>query len=431
MTLKKTKSMKLRKVGEWQEMKDPETGALFYFSESRNVFKWEMPPEFMDDDVVEQEKTDMAMKRTKSMTTRKRGEWEEMKDPETGALFYYNHKTGANLWEMPPEFKQDDADEQKEWGMRRTKSMKLRKIGEWEEMKDPDSGALYYYNHKTGVTQWEALPEFQDSPSAEDITPAETVQKGMTRKKSMRLRKVGEWEELKEEESGKIFFYNHKTGVSQWDAPPGFEVEVKADDKFTLSDSSDMDSDPNLQKEWGMKRTKSMRLRKFGDWEELKEEESGKIFFYNKATGVSQWNPPAEFSEQGDHIKTLGDWEELKDETSGKMYFYNKATGVTQWEMPEDFKKTEWSLKRKTSMKLVRIGDWEQFKDAENNNQLFYYNHITGESLWEAPECFKDKSQMAAALIAQQSDSSAISGGESTDGSELHLVDDTYSALGI
>merc|ERR1711865_347817 len=219
-----------------------------------------------------------------------------MKDPDTGALFYYNHKTGANQWEMPPEFTQESSAEKAEWNLKRTKSMATRKRGEWAEMKDPDTGALFYYSESRNVYKWEMPPEFKLEEAEEQ------KEWGMKRTKSMATRKVGEWEEMKDPDTGALFYYNHKTGANQWEMPSEFtaQVQVEVD---APSDSAQL----------GMKRTKSMRLRKFGDWEELKEEESGKIFFYNHKTGVSQWDPPAEFQEQGDHVKNVGDWEEMKD----------------------------------------------------------------------------------------------------------------------
>merc|ERR1719424_243860 len=232
-------------------MKDPDTGA-----ESRNVYLWEMPPEFKQDDM--EEKKEWNLKRTKSMATRKRGEWEEMKDPDTGALFYYSESRNVYLWEMPPEFKQDDMEEKKEWNLKRTKSMATKTKGDWEEMKDPDTGALFYYNHKTGANQWEKPPEFKQEETEEK------KEWGLKRTKSMSARKVGEWEEMKDPDSGAFFYYNHKTGANQREMPSEFtaQVQVEVD---APSDSAQL----------GMKRTKSMRLRKFGDWEELKEEESG------------------------------------------------------------------------------------------------------------------------------------------------------------
>jgi hypothetical protein len=33
------------------------------------------------------------------------------------------------------------------------------------------------------------------------------------------------------------------------------------------------------------------------------------------------------------------EWIELRDEASGKLYYGNKVTGVTQWEMPDELRR--------------------------------------------------------------------------------------------
>merc|ERR1712178_357720 len=141
--------MRLSKVGDWEHLKDSETHQVFYYNHKTGASQWEMPAEFKQDDEVE--KKEWSMKRTRSMATRKRGDWEEFKDEESGALFYVNHKTGASQWEMPAEFKQDDEVEEKEWSMKRTRSMATRTRGEWQEMKDEESGALFYYSASRNV----------------------------------------------------------------------------------------------------------------------------------------------------------------------------------------------------------------------------------------------------------------------------------------
>ena len=56
----------------------------------------------------------------------------------------------------------------------------------------------------------------------------------------MRLNKVGAWEELKDPKSGSVFYYNHKTGISQWEAPPGFApVAVQPPSTIYSDDDSD------------------------------------------------------------------------------------------------------------------------------------------------------------------------------------------------
>ncbi|CAK7339900.1 unnamed protein product [Dovyalis caffra] len=72
----------------------------------------------------------------------------------------------------------------------------------WVEAKDPASGASYYYNKKTGETQWERPI---DTPSATQ-TPSP-------------LPVLKDWVEALDESTGHKYYYNTKTHVSQWEHP--------------------------------------------------------------------------------------------------------------------------------------------------------------------------------------------------------------------
>ncbi|KAI0522816.1 hypothetical protein KFK09_005201 [Dendrobium nobile] len=84
--------------------------------------------------------------------------WAKANDPETGTPYFYNEKTGESQWEHPSEFarpQQPDA------------SSTLPQ--DWEEGLDESTGQRYYYNRKTNATQWEkpssvnkAIPQHVD-----------------------------------------------------------------------------------------------------------------------------------------------------------------------------------------------------------------------------------------------------------------------------
>ncbi len=38
--------------------------------------------------------------------------------------------------------------------------MKSVRRGPWEEVRDPSVGSVYYYNHDTGVSQWDTPEEY-------------------------------------------------------------------------------------------------------------------------------------------------------------------------------------------------------------------------------------------------------------------------------
>lgn len=61
-------------------------------------------------------------------------------------------------------------------------------------------------------------------------------------------------------------------------------------------------------------------------WQELKDESSGRNYFYNKNSGESRWEFPVDLPPG---------WQEMRDQASQRVYYYNQTTGKSQWEPPE------------------------------------------------------------------------------------------------
>jgi hypothetical protein len=78
-----------------------------------------------------------------------------------------------------------------------------------------------------------------------------------------------------------------------------------------------------------------MRLKKVGDWIQYVTE-SGPTFYYNDKNGEFQWVDPSreEAATSSESAGTSGDWKPYKDPQSGNIFWYNKVTGVSQWECP-------------------------------------------------------------------------------------------------
>ncbi|KAL0924202.1 hypothetical protein M5K25_005013 [Dendrobium thyrsiflorum] len=84
--------------------------------------------------------------------------WAKAKDPESGTPYFYNEKTGESQWEHPSEFARPQQP---------AASSTLPQ--DWEEGLDESTGQRYYYNRKTNATQWEkpssvneAIPQHVD-----------------------------------------------------------------------------------------------------------------------------------------------------------------------------------------------------------------------------------------------------------------------------
>ena len=105
-------------------------------------------------------------------------DWETHVDPNSGSEYYVNKKTGETQWGDFVDADGDGVDDRwdpvhdADWEQRPSASDGVTmvwynlKTGEespieedfnwadWEELTDPASGALYYYNKTTGETQW-------------------------------------------------------------------------------------------------------------------------------------------------------------------------------------------------------------------------------------------------------------------------------------
>lgn len=90
---------------------------------------------------------------------------------------------------------------------------KAAKKSPWEEVQD-DDGSVYYYNHETGQSQWEKPPGFGGAAAQSPATPAPQPEPQAQPEAACPWQKVVDGED--------IYYYNESTGESQWEEPPGF-----------------------------------------------------------------------------------------------------------------------------------------------------------------------------------------------------------------
>lgn len=125
-----------------------------------------------------------------------------------------------------------------------------------------------------------------------------------------------------------------------------------------------------------------------GDWSKVldatdPDPQNQKYYYFNTITDQSQWNPPEEWdaSPAAAHVAAPSSriipttpWLQLFDATHGRHYFYDRRTGVSQWEQPPGVKITDVPLNFQNSPNFP----WDIAMN-EAGNFAGYYNYYTGE----------------------------------------------------
>jgi len=82
-----------------------------------------------------------------SLSPQSGDEWKEFKEDKTGRPYYFNIRTGKTQWEAPSSAKLTLED-------------KDHPFDEWQQYRDEKSGKFYYFNLRTQDTQWERPERF-------------------------------------------------------------------------------------------------------------------------------------------------------------------------------------------------------------------------------------------------------------------------------
>eukprot|EP00262_Sarcandra_glabra_P017746 TRINITY_DN6179_c0_g1_i1.p1 TRINITY_DN6179_c0_g1~~TRINITY_DN6179_c0_g1_i1.p1 ORF type:complete len:557 (-),score=128.05 TRINITY_DN6179_c0_g1_i1:603-2273(-) len=97
----------------------------------------------------------------------------------------------------------------------------------WVEAKDPASGSVYYYNEKTGQSQWESPVEITGKPQRPSLSSLPQ-----------------EWIEAIDDSTGHKYYYNTKTHASQWEHPNSLQqVAPQSVDRKISGDEGAGDGD--------------------------------------------------------------------------------------------------------------------------------------------------------------------------------------------
>ena len=343
----------------WVAMTDAATGHAYYANTVTGVSQWEQPT---------LELAPTASEPIVSVATPVpaaiQAEWLTEIDTKTGKTYYVNTATGISQWEKPADVEQ--AETPAESGpiatAAATPAPTDAPVAEWLFKIDSKTGKAYYVNTATGISQWEQPTESEPTVAVPVAEPEKI-----------------EWLTEIDTKTGKTYYVNTATGISQWEKPAELEQTETPAEPEPIATVAPTDVQA-------------------AEWLFKIDSKTGKTYYVNTATGISQWEQPSftsnvmgsspASSSSGDSSTTststdevaVADasttdglppgWQSAVDKKSGRTYYYNAANGLSQWTEPEA---------------PLELPSWWLTKTDPANGKVYYVNTVTGLSQWEYP----------------------------------------------
>lgn len=177
-SLKMNKSIRLQKYGSWIVYFDDKHQSSYYYNQSTGEGQWEMPDvvKKMQDNTLSSlnsaSSTDglhKSLTSKMSMRLKKVGDWIQY-STGAGRVFYYNEKNGDFKWVTPeseaegnsvqgaapttPAPSSSGSGEAAPAGSGGSSAIDAE-LSNWRAYRDPTTGAIFWFNKVTNVSQWE------------------------------------------------------------------------------------------------------------------------------------------------------------------------------------------------------------------------------------------------------------------------------------
>ena len=203
------------------------------------------------------------------------------------------------------------------------------------------------------------------------------------------------FDKMVDEYSGKVYYWNRRTGESTWERPMFLVDDERGETSVTAHSEVSRggprssgtvriqptreESASTLQRMYRarMARRKVSAMAKTS-YEKLFDEGSGMFFYFNKTTLESQWSKPVVLGENDD-IDTVGE-PDLTKSSPRSVHLPGspeEAASVLQ-------RTYRARLARRKVVELTKV-TFEKVRDEESG-VFFYFNKTTGESQWSKPK---------------------------------------------
>lgn len=186
---------------------------------------------------------------------------------------------------------------------------------DWMICIDPGTGKVFYGNPLTKETQWNFPGSEVEKEGEEDGKEEEEEKKKQVGEPQKKLPLY--WEECIDPGSGRKFYQNTQTKITQWDFPVEEEKDVEENKQQNEEENKEKEEEENKQQ--GSQQSLPPH------WEECVDPRSGRKYYKNLLTKTTQWEFPKSLPPY---------WEECIDPGSGRKFYQNTQTKVTQWDFP-------------------------------------------------------------------------------------------------
>ena len=147
------------------------------------------------------------------------GQWIAYGAAELKTVFWYNQVSGEGTWDKPDAVAEAmrlaQHEDQKTWEAMRHNSMRLAMVGDtWLQYRENGCDRTFYYNPSTGDFQWERPKDLVDH--------LEQIAQVSTAREEGDDDRPSPWTAYTDDNTGATYWHNEETGVSQWEKPDDF-----------------------------------------------------------------------------------------------------------------------------------------------------------------------------------------------------------------
>ena len=240
--------------------------------------------------------------------------WVEMTDPASGRVYYSNGLTGETTWDRPAAEEGrpvDDVDASQPAPLDEQVAV-LEETARREE-------EVVQHQDVTAESEAAADVEAEEPPAEEVVVDAD----GPSLPEN--------WQELADPSSGRVYYYNCATQETTWDRPGVEQSAVE-----TAEGQADGAADIEPSDDTSVDREEAAPIETIQDEDEAVVVEPASELLEDIDEPEDDGSQAHEVVEPraSDHGPLPQGWEEVEDPSSGRVYFFNQATGESTWDRP-------------------------------------------------------------------------------------------------